>query len=567
VKISRLDHSTLQQVLSANLFEIPRFQRPFSWDSGNVDDFWLDCILEGGTEYFIGSTVVYPSSRGPLSIVDGQQRLTTATLILCALREAFASHGLTDQASGIQEFVERKDVDNKAVFVLDTETSKPFLQEYIQKDSPPDLEPDNSEEIRALDNAYKRLNTKIADEIEAVEAASKGLTPKKRIAAVRKRLSELRDQLLSLKMIVVEVADEEDAYIVFETLNARGKDLELADMVKNHLFKLIGTAKKNVDPARITWSNIREEFDQSSARINVNTFLHHSWLSRNPYVAENKVFSEMRKEIRKPDAKDFLQTLRAESVTYRSIKEPSSRTWTKEQRPIARSLTALAQFGISQPLPLVLSILRAFDDGKISRKQCVAALWTIEAFQFSHTVVAQKSSSGGMSYLYARFAREIANEKTKSKRDNLLRDMRNELLARRPSRAEFIEGFMRFRYSKEFSGDRGTVRYILDRQYRKLSGHTTTDFSAMTIEHLGSQSGTKLQPESIASIGNLVYVGEALQLKLGNKRFAAKQEILKEQDEAWIPAEVLDAKKWGKVAIASRAEAMADTSYDKVWVY
>jgi len=563
VRISNLEQADLQKLLAGSFFQIPRFQRPFSWDQGNIEDFWLDCIEEGGPDYFIGSMVVYPASGGVLAVVDGQQRLTTATLLLCALRDAFNVAGLKDQGAGAHGFVERKNVDNKPTYVLDTETSKPFLQEYIQKEGASDLEAEDSSERVALQAAFDSLRDRVDAAVD--EVSSDGGGEKQRADRIKKELSRIRDQLLGLRLLKVEVDNEDDAYIVFETLNTRGKDLELADMVKNHLLRLLDPQTTNVDTAKEQWNAIRHEFDQSLARININTFLHHSWLSRYPYVAENKTFKELRKKVRKADASAFLRTLRAEARLYRVIKEPQARKWRKDERPIARSLMALSQFAISQPLPLVLSILRAYDEKKISHKQCKDAFWTIEAFHFSHATVAQKSSSGGMSYLYARFARDLANKTKKTARDQLLRDLHQELLTRRPTRPEFVEGFVRFKSSKEFTGDRSTVRYILDRHYRALSHKTVTDLSMMTVEHLAPQSGSKMDSETIASIGNLISVSETLQDKLGNKRFVEKQKILAKQSEVWVPPAVATAKQWGRQAIEKRSLAMAEECYDSVW--
>jgi hypothetical protein len=563
MRISGIEQADLKKLLSGNFFQIPRFQRPFSWDKGNIEDFWLDCIEEGGPDYFIGSMVVYPEKNGLLAVVDGQQRLTTATLLLCALRDAFTSAGLTKQSMGVHGFVERPDVDSNPTYVLDTETSKPFLQEYIQKEGAAEIEAEDSEERDALQAAFDALEERVEERVE--EAESGGGTQKQKTDRIRKELSAIRDQLLALRLIKVEVDNEDDAYVVFETLNTRGKDLELADMVKNHLLRMLGTKTTNVDPAKLKWNEIREQFDQSSARISINAFLHHSWLSRYPYVAENKTFKELRKKIRSNDAPGFLDTLRKEADLYRVIKEPGAKRWLKDDRPIARSLFALAEFGISQPLPLVLSILRAYDGKRISRRQCRRALWAIEAFHFSHGTVAQKSSSGGMSYLYARFARDLVNASKKPRRDRLLRDMRKELHDRRPTRTEFVEGFTRFRSSKEYTGDRRTVRYILDRHYRELSKKPVTDLSMMTVEHLAPQSGSRLDDEVVATIGNLIFVSTDLQQKLANKSFAEKQKVLAGQSDIWVPPAVASAKQWGRRGIEARSIAMAEESYDHVW--
>ena len=316
-------------------------------------------------------------------------------------------------------------MENKATYVLDTETSKPYLQEYIQKREAPELDVDRGFEENALKAAFdllgQRVETLLAD--EGVDDDS--LSDKERAQLSRTVLTKARDQLLALKLLRIEVDNEDDAYIVFETLNTRGKDLELADMVKNHLLRLLGAKTTNVDPAKEKWAEIRRGFDQSQARINVNAFIHHSWLSRYPYVAEQKLFKQLRVQVRQQQAKSFLDTLYREARLYREIKEPGARVWRKDERPLARSFFALASFEISQPLPLVLSLLRAYDDGKITIKQCKRAMWTIEAFHFSHATVAQKSSSGGMSYLYARFARELCAAGTSQREGSCGESSRN----------------------------------------------------------------------------------------------------------------------------------------------
>ena len=73
--------------------------------------------------------------------------------------------------------------------------------------------------------------------MNGVVAASKTLAPgnAEKKAEVGKALSEIRDRLLALKLIFIEVDEENDAYNLFETLNTRGKDLAVSDLVKNHL--------------------------------------------------------------------------------------------------------------------------------------------------------------------------------------------------------------------------------------------------------------------------------------------------------------------------------------------
>ena len=80
----------VQDIFSLGYFKIPRFQRPYIiWTEEEVENFWDDIIIEEHDQYFIGSMVVYQTEKPYFGIVDGQQRLTTITLMLAALRNAF----------------------------------------------------------------------------------------------------------------------------------------------------------------------------------------------------------------------------------------------------------------------------------------------------------------------------------------------------------------------------------------------------------------------------------------------------------------------------------------------
>jgi uncharacterized protein with ParB-like and HNH nuclease domain len=87
MKIESQDRS-VDQLLSTAYFKV-RFQRPYSWERGEVEDFWNDTIAEAEADYFIGSFVLFTTAQDTFGIVDGQQRLTTITMLLCALGMRF----------------------------------------------------------------------------------------------------------------------------------------------------------------------------------------------------------------------------------------------------------------------------------------------------------------------------------------------------------------------------------------------------------------------------------------------------------------------------------------------
>lgn len=136
MKISRFDKE-FREVLQTGYYEIPRFQRPYSWQRENVEDFWNDTIVNSESDYFIGSIVVYKVQTNVRGIVDGQQRLTTITMVLCALRNELSADGESDLASGLHKLIER--LNNTPRFIIHTASSYPYFQEHIQKFGPADI--------------------------------------------------------------------------------------------------------------------------------------------------------------------------------------------------------------------------------------------------------------------------------------------------------------------------------------------------------------------------------------------------------------------------------------------
>ena len=120
---------TVKNVLEGAFYRIPRFQRPYSWDKENVDDFWNDAITTTDPDYFIGAFVVYREKQDSdvFMVVDGQQHLTTITLLLAAIRNLLDRLGFSPLAAGVQKLIEREDINNDLRFVVQSETPYPFL--------------------------------------------------------------------------------------------------------------------------------------------------------------------------------------------------------------------------------------------------------------------------------------------------------------------------------------------------------------------------------------------------------------------------------------------------------
>ena len=546
--------------VGAEYYLIPRFQRPYSWDQANLDDFWRDVVYDNDVGYFIGPMVAWREQNSSLSrLVDGQQRFTTIAMTFAVLRDEFSRLGDVKLADGIQRYLEKRNRDNELEFTLQTEVEARYLSQAIFSSTPDTGVIASTEEERALEGALVQIRTLVAEESHKRQDTVKWLT-------------EVRDKLLGLRVIWVEHSNEDDAYTIFETLNSRGKDLEVVDLLKNHLFsKLKSTGNVQADVVRSRWNDMRASLESSDVRdrLDVNRFILHWWLSQEDYVAQRKLFKAIKSQVKtKPAAQSRLDSLVRDAPFYRAALEPGSWTWTREEADAKRSLQALVDFRVVQPAPLLLALIRSrYARPKLKAGQFRSALQTVERFHFQYTVVSGLSSSGGISEMYAKAARDLTNAKTPDERVIALDDIRGKLVARCPDRSIFLTAFVnRFVFTSDSSRESKLVRYVLAEILKQVN--PTTNREDLTIEHILSQDrlGSGAADEVVGSIGNLVLVSEELNNRLGNKDFKAKKRILAAATA--IPYDLgglLDQSSWGQSEIKARAQLLGEMAYDNVW--
>jgi len=244
---------------------VPRFQRPYSWDKEKVSELWDDIVSNisindnsfNHREYFIGSLVLVGDDKSiEMQIVDGQQRLTTLTILLSALCQRFVEIDKKNIAESIYEnYIAGKDDDGNYYFKLENETPKPFFQTVIQdinkigkKECPP-----SSDEEKTLLNSYDEFYSYTSREYLNQTFKKDSLDE----SLYENILKAIRDQVVKyLKVIFITVKEEDDAYTIFETLNARGMDLSFVDLIKNKIFKSLKTTHPD-DFAKTNWKKLR----------------------------------------------------------------------------------------------------------------------------------------------------------------------------------------------------------------------------------------------------------------------------------------------------------------------
>jgi hypothetical protein len=560
MKIQCQDH-TVEFILNSHYFEIPRFQRPYSWERDNWEEFWNDVFVEKHKDYFIGSIVTFAKGQAK-AIVDGQQRLTTITLILAAIRNAYRNSGFEDRASGAQSFIERNNKNNEATFVLKTETSYPYLQTAIQREDAVPLKNKLGDEEALLEAAFKFFNEKLSETTENINR-TEGITPNTKKGKIKTKLDELRDALFALKLIYVELDNEDDAYQVFETLNTRGKDLATTDLLKNHLARLLREKNALSDDVKVRWSSISDNVKAISGDgVELDSFLYHYWLANNTFTQRKDLFKVVRETVTsKATAKKLLDNLLVFSQTYRDIHEPGLRKWRTDESEIRLALEAIRKFKVKHPLPLMMIALHKYDDKTLPKAELVKLLAVVEIFTFVNTSLMNVRSSGGFAQMYAYHAKALASATETVRRQKAVSEVVTKLKSKLPAKEMFIEKFVSLKYSDKFATQKREIQYVVTKLFSWMFPAVAINTAEMSIEHIEPQSSTAMPEALVASIGNLWFLKTEFNNALGDTKAALK---LAKYKASQLPCDdtLSQAQDWTSDKVELRTAELANKFWD-----
>lgn len=226
------EDKSIEDVLFTNSkYRVPRYQRPYSWSADHIDDFWTD-LQEGGANTFLGSFVFNHESLkkdGYLEIIDGQQRLLTITLFMALLRNMAFELGDEKFAGRLQrKCIAFEDLTGAESYRIQPGDSlRDFFEGQIQHFSLPTWPAKPSREHGLIISNYGRLRELVTEQLES----------KKEKVEKLDELQRLWVRTAALRVIQIDINSEEDAYTIFETVNARGAELTAADLLKNLIFR------------------------------------------------------------------------------------------------------------------------------------------------------------------------------------------------------------------------------------------------------------------------------------------------------------------------------------------
>lgn len=487
-------------------YVVPRFQREYSWQTDQLEEFWEDITQQikvtttgkpAFNEYFIGAVVlVGDDSKPEYLIVDGQQRLTTLTILLRAIVDRLNELKETKAAEALHKnVIQGVDHEGNQYFKLINESPKPFFQNEVQALEPEKISTPKSAEEKLLGESYQLLKKRVGN------FKLKGLSDIDTAKA-------LRDQTLDyLKFIQVTAKNEDDAYTIFETLNARGISLSSVDLVKNWIFKNYPTTHPH-DNAKEIWSDIRKKVSKFSS---LEVFFRHYWNARYAFASDDRLYKSFKDALKKnqiSSPKDFLLELQQAAETYRKIGAPRDSDWKiQKEQPVRSSLLLLGQYKVTQPRPFLIALLECRRLHKsIPQTLFVSTVKAIETFHFVFSNVCQERASG-LEGKYTRAAKQLyAAGPDKSKAEEVIKKLIGDLRAKRPNASKIQSSLAKV----ELTDDDATKKQI-QTIFRKIEAHelrtSELEVGTFSLEHIDDQSGHATWRNEI---GNLLPLDEKI---------------------------------------------------------
>lgn len=512
---------TLGEVFSnGKTFEVPRFQRNYAWDSDQWEELWEDLLQceQTGHDHYLGAIVLKTfADRKHFEVIDGQQRLVTISLLLLAaidLLQTWAAQGQDPDANRqratlIRErFLSTQDPASLTFtsrLKLNAQNEGFFRANLLQLRPPvaPARLPDSD---RLLWKGFRFFRDELAARHpdHAPDAVS-----------LARLIETLADRFL---FIQIQVGDELDAYTVFETLNARGTQLTVTDLLKNFVFSRVAASTADLEVAELSWSRIVGGKENDFAKL-----LRHFWNSRHGVTRPPRLFKEIRSQVRDAaQAFALLDELERTAVLHAALSQPASDALWAEMPGSREHAIELDLFQVTQCHPLLYAVW------DVCRPLLPDALRICSVISFRYVVIGRMNTQP-MERAYVSAALDV-----RAGRISTPRALFEALKALYVPDEQFEADFAMAQVSTAKS--RVLPRYILYRIENHLAGTSLSYQSDEgTIEHIlpenPDEAWIQAVPEfhnDIYRLGNYTLLERSLNARAARQPFAVKRALLAE---------------------------------------
>ncbi len=520
---------------NSKIYKVPKYQRDYSWDNhGDEWELLWEDIISANNSHYAGILVLQENDQ-ETSIIDGQQRLTTTTIIILA-----ALYLLSEYANQLSNEQEKQQALKRLQILSDKYIGK--TKEDLKYYNKITLNTNNKEYFSEISNV---INNKKFQEIEENKSIKTNENLYKCLKYFYNKLKnhlqdidtdkiiEFINNNIAKKLIftTITVTKEENAYLLFETLNSRLVELTAYDLLKNHLLLKAGP---EYEASMLQDLN---EIIKNIGNHDITKFLALDWNSRHtPKVTTKRIYRIISSEINTTqDAFQYTQELKRSADAYNRIKRAD--VTDKETSELLKVLNYIPN--VKQPYMILLPLIK--NQKKYALKSILKSLLNLT---IRYNYIAQDQANRQES-VYNKIAYNISNKKYKNQKD-ILTDLRCADLT--ISDEHFINKFTKKNFNSE-----AIDRYILAKIQEKHNPHNKIDYDNETIEHITDK---QLSPEYLNLFGNLTLLTKEDNGNLSGKTYAEKLEFYKTHDRYIV--NMINAPEWNADTVEQRSKALAD---------
>lgn len=546
----------LQFLDNRQQFMVPIFQRRYSWKKHHCEQLWKDVLRIGkdksAVAHFLGSIVyidagIYSASRvSQLLLIDGQQRLTTLSLLLLALGKAIEERNVeigidrgTIEEYYLFNFREQDELHHK---LLLTRHDKETLI-HLLKDR--DLPANGS---RRLKDNYRFFEDKLKN--TDLQVVYKGIQ----------------------KLMIVDISlnrDYDNPQLIFESLNSTGLDLSQADLIRNYV--LMGQEPNFQNRLYETyWYPMEQRFGEEYTKRFDRFMRDYLTLKTRQIPNINNVYESFKEYVDNKKHPEALEATVAEIDRY--SKHYARIALLKEEDPEIQSLfDEINTLSVEVVFPFLLEVYEDYTQEQIEKTDMIETLRLIVSYLFRRTLCGIPTN--GLNRTFAGLMLEVD-------KNNYLENLKFAFSQRPPSqrypsdeefgRSFFIRDIYRFR-SKKFR-----PRDYLLRKLENYGRKEPISVGDYTIEHVMPQTlseewqaelgedWSETHEKYLHTIGNLTLTG--YNPELSNRSFREKQDIPGgfRDSPLRLNESLREVGQWDETAIVNRAEMLLEKAY-KIW--
>jgi uncharacterized protein with ParB-like and HNH nuclease domain len=524
---------------------IPLFQRPYTWGEDNWQTLWDDLMVQyemgdSGT-HFMGAIVSLPARSVPVGvskylIIDGQQRLTTVSLLLCVLRDCLVD---PNSALRIQEVY----LTNR---YREPEDTLKFVPTQADRDEYRAIAydkkvPENNKDVR-MAAAYHFFRNKL---LKGTDLNDERIEPAKVLITFEQ----------CLQVVMINLDDDDDPYLIFESLNFKGEPLTQADLVRNYLLMCfrhsISTGGEQERVHSRYWIPL-----ENMLNANLTEFLRHYMMKDGDDIKKGGIYAAIKAKLKTMNSTQAIeaevQTMQRFGEFYAKFISPDKEKTTS----IRYCLENIKELKVTTSYTLLLRLFDARQTKHLSDVELEKCLRLVESFVVRRAVCGVPTNS--LNKLFLQLAKNFPNANHTQWLHRSLSSLSSN--GRFPTDDEFTKAFMN---QPQYGG--GTTNFILCRLEKTFKHKETVDLSKVTIEHVLPQTLTqewkdqlgaeaeKVHSNLVHTLGNLTLTG--YNTELSNLPFSEKKAKLKNTHielNRWI----LQQENWGAAEIEERAKAL-----------